>query len=515
MKGVLLKSENLHALILLYDTYKNSIKSIYIDPPFNTGTNEFLYKNDYLDSSWISMIYDRILIGKDYLTEDGSFYFRIDYHGNYFVRLLLNNIFGKDNFQNELIVNRIRKNVTGQGKISIPVATDSIFLYFKTEKGNFLDIFKPIKEQRGEYWRRIDDSSGFRRPPERIFFGKTIFPPTNQRHFKFSQNKINAMIKEKRIRLRCKKCGYIHQDGMGDWGKGCSKCKEDQPIPEYLVKSTGSIVLDSDWTDIAGYSHNWDFPTENAEVLLERVIKSSTRAGDSVMDYFLGSGTTIAVATKMDRTWIGVEMGDHIDNIILPRIKKVIYEENASSGRNAVSQKYIIIKYQRLEQYEDTLNNIEFIDPNRTIQKTLERFSDYFISYMLDYETRDSPTRLSIEQFKTPFNYKMKTLSCGEVREESVDLVETFNYLLGLHVKKIRAYTDGDRIYRTVFGECDHEQVAVIWRDTPGLDLERDKRFIEETILAGSNPDTIYVNGDSYVKNAKPIEPKFRRLMCA
>lgn len=74
---------------------------------------------------------------------------------------------------------------------------------------------------------------------------------------------------------------------------------------------------------------------------------------------------------------------------------------------------------------------------------------------------------------------------------------------------------DEDRLYRTVFGERDHEQVAIIWRDTPSLDLERDKKFIEDTILAGSKSNTIFVNGDSYVRNAKPIEPEFRRLMCA
>ena len=132
---------------------------------------------------------------------------------------------------------------------------------------------------------------------------------------------------------------------------------------------------------------------------------------------------------------------------------------------------------------------------------------------MLDYETKDSPTRISFEQFKTPFNYKIKTISGGEEREEPVDLVETFNYLLGLHVNRFRAFKDGDRLYRVVYGTRRNEQVVVIWRDTPDLDLKRDKAFIEKTVLADITPDTIYINGDSYLENAKPIEPKFKKLM--
>jgi adenine-specific DNA-methyltransferase len=174
-----------------------------------------------------------------------------------------------------------------------------------------------------------------------------------------------------------------------------------------------------------------------------------------------------------------------------------------------------LFKCIHLEQYEDALNSIEFAALDGTVQKRLEHFPDYFLSYVLDYGTRDSPTRLSAEQFKTPFNCKTKTISGGEEKEEPVDLIETFNYLLGFHVRKIRAYRDRDRVYRTVLGERDREQIAVIWRDMPGLDLERDKKFIEETILAGSSPDIIYVNGDSYVKNARSIEPEFGRLMCA
>lgn len=94
-----------------------------------------------------------------------------------------------------------------------------------------------------------------------------------------------------------------------------------------------------------------------------------------------------------------------------------------------------------------------------------------------------------------------------------MDLVETFNYLLGLHVNRIRAFKDGDRLYRVVYGTRGNEQIIVIWRDTPDLDLKRDKEFIESTVLSYPKPPTIYINGDSYLENANPIEPVFKRLM--
>jgi adenine-specific DNA-methyltransferase len=168
-----------------------------------------------------------------------------------------------------------------------------------------------------------------------------------------------------------------------------------------------------------------------------------------------------------------------------------------------------------LEQYEDTLNNIVFRDLDKTVQKSLDGFRDYFIRYMLEYETRESPTRLTIDNFQTPFDYKIKTLNGNEEREENVDLVETFNYLLGLNVEKIRAFKDGSRYYRTVFGKKDEKNIVVIWRNSKDLDLKKDKKFIEETILKDEKPNRLFINGDSFVKNAEPIEPEFKKLMGA
>jgi adenine-specific DNA-methyltransferase len=174
-----------------------------------------------------------------------------------------------------------------------------------------------------------------------------------------------------------------------------------------------------------------------------------------------------------------------------------------------------MVKCLHLEQYEDTLNNIVFKESDKTVQQTLSSFEDYFLRYMLDYETKESPTRIMVDKFSAPFDYKVLSCNGTEEKAVSIDLIETFNYLLGLTVEKLQYFVDNERIYRVVFGKLENQSVCVIWRDLEQIDLEKDKQFIESKILASKNFDFIYVNGDSYVKNARPIEPEFKRLMGA
>lgn len=510
LDGILVKSENWQALNLILGKFKERIQCIYIDPPFNTGTNEFLYKNNYLDSSWASMICDRLALGRRLLGKDGNIYVRIDYHGNFLIRMLMDSLFGKDEFRNEIAVNRIRKNVLiSQEQKAFPTALDSVFFYVVNENVHLIEITKEIEVAREGFWRHMDDSAG--RGPPRTFFGKTLEPPRGK-HWKYSQENVERLIQEGKLRLECKNCGHIHTSGL--W-KGCPKCGKDDPRPKYWVEPSQTIVLDTDWTDIPGYSSNWKFPTENSEQLLERIIKASSREGDWILDYFLGSGTTAAVAHKLRRKWVGVEMGEFFENIPLMRMKMVLAGDCSGISKKLAWQGGGFFKYHYVEQYEDTLNNIVFREKDKTIQETLDSFQDYFLRYMLDYETRDSPTRLTTRKFQTPFDYKIKTVNGTEEKEQNVDLVETFNYLLGLNVSKIRIFNDDQRIYHVAYGKRNNDNTVIIWRNTKDLDLQKDKKFIEEKVLSGNTYDLIFINGDSYVTNATAIEPEFKKLIGA
>ena len=155
----------------------------------------------------------------------------------------------------------------------------------------------------------------------------------------------------------------------------------------------------------------------------------------------------------------------------------------------------------------------------------LERFGDeYLLHYMLDFETQGSPCLLNLDMFKDPFSYRLKVHEGDEIVERTVDLVETFNYLLGIDVKKMRAFTDGERPYRAVLGEKGGKRVVIVWRPVGDLEddegaLFRDKAFIEQTVLPtllpDGAPDRLLVNGPCFVENAETVEPEFKRLMFA
>lgn len=173
-----------------------------------------------------------------------------------------------------------------------------------------------------------------------------------------------------------------------------------------------------------------------------------------------------------------------------------------------------IFKYLRLESYEDALNNIEF---DKNAEQAGLKFEDYQPTYMLDWESKDSPARLGASMLAAPFSAKLKITQRQETRETAVDMAETFAYLLGLHVTTRRAYSDGEHRYLTYRGKIDHREVAVIWRDTAGWeqkDFERDKKFVAENKLA-EGADEAFVNGGSLIPGARSLDAVFKGRMFA
>jgi adenine-specific DNA-methyltransferase len=173
-----------------------------------------------------------------------------------------------------------------------------------------------------------------------------------------------------------------------------------------------------------------------------------------------------------------------------------------------------IVKVVRLESYEDSLNNIVF---DAAAGQQAMAFDDYLLRYMLKWEARKSETLLDIEKLASPFRYKLHIHANGRTGEKTVDIPETFAYLLGLHVQARRTYDDGSRRYLVYRGTIDHRQVAVIWRETEGwsqADYERDRQFVADQKLA-AGADELFVNGDSFIPAARALEPLFKARMFA
>ena len=289
-----------------------------------------------------------------------------------------------------------------------------------------------------------------------------------------------------------------------------------------------------------------------------------------VLDYFAGSGTTghaVIILNRADegkRKYSLVEMGEHFDSVLRPRIKKAIYSEDWRTGRPTSRHTGIshCFKYIRLESYEDTLNNLEIEEGNPQqglFAKAASKDADgvqeeYLLRYMLDVETRESPSLLNIKAFKDPTAYKLKVKCPGsdESKEVKVDLLETFNYLIGLTVEHIaapqvfspafkndkekrlqlrgplKAKTEGPYWFRTVKGtQPDGQKTLIIWRkltEYPEKDnLVLNEWFKEAGYLEAENAfDCIYINGDCNLENLKGandtwsvhlLEAHFHRLM--
>ena len=417
LRGVLFNSENFQALNLISEKFNSKIQTIYIDPPFNLdGSKDFLYSVNYKDSSWLSMLQGRVEISKKLLDYGANYFVRCYVNGNYLVRSLLLNMF--DNFNNEIIL----KKANQQGAIPFRFnpSTESLF-YFASDNNKFNPLYK--KRNVETKWIGMHSPKENTSSHEVSINGK-IYTAPKGRHWTFSQKRADELFALNRIRIDE---NSEYTDVYGNKQSG---------MPQYLTSD--EEVIDSNWTDIPGYSNSTGFSTENSEHLLERIIDCSSDNDDYVLDYFLGSGTTAAVAFKKNRKFIGIEMGEYFFKFPLNRIKRIMGNLTVGTVKKEKHESSII-KYHVLESYEDTLNNL-YLQNNVELDFNGKAKEEYFLQYMLEIESRDH--LFNLEMFRKPFDYQLKVTENNELKPTKVDLVETFNYLIGLNVSKVQRVKD-------------------------------------------------------------------------
>ena len=288
-------------------------------------------------------------------------------------------------------------------------------------------------------------------------------------------------------------------------------------------------------TGLFGNVLAFDYPKPTK--LIEKLIEPSAgKQDDVVLDYFAGSGTTGHAVINLNRAdggrreFVLIEMGQYFDSVLKPRILKAIYSKDWRDGKPISREgSSYLIKYMTLESYEDALNNLQLRERPVAQQRLIDRSSavreDYLLSYCLDFETSGSSSLLNLEQFQTPLDYQLVVTQGGESRSVAVDLPETFNYLLGLRVKRVRTHGG----FYTVEGTTlDNKRVLIIWRSLkdPATDNEALECFFTAQGYAdrpaGDAIERIYVNGDCTLLNLRPesvswklllIEEEFGRLM--
>ncbi len=307
--GVIYQGDNLDALKRIPS---NSIDLIYLDPPFFSGKN---YSKGFLEDGNRQEFSDDWKNLKDYLKfiknrveelhrvikKDGALYFHCDWHASHYIKIILDNIFGYENFRNEISVKRIKKNVNERAKVKkLNVGYDVILFYAKSDKHL---INPPMKKDiKPDRWHSFE-ASEIRNGMDYDLFG---FKPKKGNHWRWSKERAMKSIKE----------GILRPNPRT--GK-----------PEYLIPASSKSLLDNNWEDITAYSFKFGYPTEKNEKLLDRIIKMSSKKGDVILDPFCGCGTTIASAFRKDRKFIGMDLSLSACELMQQRIGRIKIIKNS------------------------------------------------------------------------------------------------------------------------------------------------------------------------------------------
>ena len=279
------------------------------------------------------------------------------------------------------------------------------------------------------------------------------------------------------------------------------------------------------------------FPTPKPPKLVKRVqLASLQNGGGRLMDFFAGSGASGQSVIELNREmsqntkFILVEMGEYFQTVLVPRISKLVYTPNWSKGKpkedpnlpmNGVYPDWVersprLVKVMRLESYEDSLNALELPQEQSARAKGMQDLfgDEYLLKYLLPTELEDvSEVYLNTERLETPFDYHLRNYTPEGAKNLPVDLVETFNLLMGYHVKRIFKLS-GEREYRCVEAHTEAGKVLVVWRNIEGLDPEAERAFLEEQ-LDLDEYSTIYANADIAVPKGQSLDREFKDRLLA
>ena len=547
INGLQINGDNFQGLRLISERYRASVSDVYIDPPYNTDAAPIVYKNGFKDSSWLALISDRFDACK-YLEKDTTITcITIDDIEMHRLQVMLEQL-----RQPVLGVVAIKNNPAGRtGTVGFSTCHEYALFFGNPEKTN-VGRLEHSEAQKARYkesdelgafewtnFRKHGGGNTYRTERPRQYYpiyidGQSIRIPNMSWNEKSRDWDVLDEPTESETTLY-----PIDEKGRQRiWDFGADTARKN--LQHLMVKpdAKGSPAVYRKWrinsegllpqtiwdtskmsaaaygtnllADIFGETHRFSFPKSLFAVLdCLRTTGAAREKERIVLDYFAGSGTTGHAVIELNRqdrgnrSYIMLEQGNYFESVTKPRIQKIVFSADWKDGKPAAPETGIshCFKVLKLESYEDALNNLQLA--RATGQDDLfaklpqQAQDDYLLRYLLDVESRGS--LLSVDDFKKPFDYTLNVSvdSAGAYEPRKIDLVETFNYLIGLRVKHIDAQPV--RGFVTVTGMLpSNETCLVLWRDCELLDYDGIKQLCDKLAInpADNEFDVVYINGD-------------------
>ena len=536
LDGLLIHGDNFQALNLVKEHYRASIDFIYIDPPYNTVHSKIAYKNQFEHSSWLALISNTLPFTRHLFGSLYSFGFAIDDYE-------YNNAFAclRDHFS-DCSVSTIVINHHPQGSGGRLSRTHEYYIVASPTNGpQYLGLPKDDETEDRSYMRSGTADNNYRAPRGggvgrwRSFYALLVDPitrkivgteppppldsdyPTGPTHEGLERIYPISASGEERVWRSSYETGKkrVENGEIVLTDRGAVKQTIDHQDKretlfsnwigaDYNAGTNGTAILDN-----LGLGGAFDYPKSVKTLEQAFWMQSFGKCNFTVLDYFGGSGTTAHATLSLNRKdgakrhYILVEQGEYFDTVLKPRIQKVVYSADWQNGKATTPETGIshAFKVLKIESYEDTLNNLQ-LNRSEAQQSLLDTLSpdaqeDYLLRYLLNIESQGSI--LSVDSFRKPFNCTLKVAvdSTGACEEHAIDLVETFNYLIGLKVKQIDAHLD--RGFVAVIGTLPTgEKALVLWRDCEQVGYEELERVCDKYAInpRDSEFDVVYINGD-------------------
>ncbi len=337
--NLLIQGDNLEALKALLPFYAGRVKCVYIDPPYNTRSAFEHYDDNLEHSKWLAMMWPRLELLRDLLAEDGSIWVSIDDNEGHYLKIVMDEVFGRKNFIDTVIW---RKNYSPKSSARHFSSDHDYILVFARSPDSFQPNLMPRTERQNKAYKNPDNdprgpwktSDLSARNPYSL--GKYSITTPNGRVIEGPPKGRYWVIKKEKME-------ELHEDNRIWWGKNKDAIPQ---IKRFLSEVKEGRVPQTLWSyEEVGHTQdakketvklfgNEVFGTPKPELLIQRILHIATNPGDLVLDSFLGSGTTAAVAHKMGRRYIGIEMGAHAVSHCVPRLNQVIDGEQGGISKN-------------------------------------------------------------------------------------------------------------------------------------------------------------------------------------